>query len=797
VSNPFRVSPRWRKVLRDLGTNKARTALVVVSIAVGVFAVGAVTSTSLQLSADLSRVYRATNPANAIIFPRTPIDDELVRSVRRVEGVADAEGVQTATMRVKTGPDEWRTLVLTARQDFTYQRMDTIAPERGAWPPPRHEILVERNAFSLLKAEVGDTLTVQTPDRKLHEVPLAGLAYDVSAPPAMFSGSVQGFATLETLEWLGQPRTFTQLRITVSEHADDVASIQQVADRVKHKVEQTENSVQNVRVPTPGNHPAKEIIDPLLLILTVFGASSLFLSGFLVVNTVTALLTQQVPLIGVMKAIGARTGQLFGMYLGTVFVYGLLSLLVAAPLGAAAGFGLTWYLAGLLNVETPFAIQWPVVALEAVLAVLIPLIAALWPVFTGTHLTVREALNAEGAGAFGRGLIDRALERLQGLPRPLLLSLRNTFRRKGRLALTLTTLTLGGAVFIGVLTLRSSMLATLDDTLDYWRYDVSVAMSGQYRTDQMNAEALQVPGVTAAESWASAGVQRLRPDGHDGISLEVIAPPADTTMILPTLLEGRWLLPDDQDAIVLNTAVLQKEPDLKVGDTVTFKLGKKETSWRIVGLARATLSGPVAYANLPAFSRLNGAPGRAGHLVVTTAQHDAATQTAVAAALKTRLEESRLQVVDTRTVSSIREGIELQFNIIIALMLAMAVLMAVVGGLGLMGTMSINVIERAREIGVMRAIGASTATVLGIFLVEGTLIGALSWLAATALSLPLSRLMSAAIGQTLFQAELSYAFSVPGVLLWLVLVLTLAALATLLPALRASRLTVRAVLAYS
>jgi len=126
----------------------------------------------------------------------------------------------------------------------------------------------------------------------------------------------------------------------------------------------------------------------------------------------------------------------------------------------------------------------------------------------------------------------------------------------------------------------------------------------------------------------------------------------------------------------------------------------------------------------------------------------------------------------------------------------MAVLIALVGGLGLMGTMSINVLERTREIGVMRAVGASDGAVLRVFVVEGLFIGLLSWLAGILLSLPISKLLSDVVGVSFLDEPLIYTFSLRGALLWLGLVLLLAGLASLLPAWNAARLTVREVLAY-
>jgi putative ABC transport system permease protein len=126
----------------------------------------------------------------------------------------------------------------------------------------------------------------------------------------------------------------------------------------------------------------------------------------------------------------------------------------------------------------------------------------------------------------------------------------------------------------------------------------------------------------------------------------------------------------------------------------------------------------------------------------------------------------------------------------------MALLLALVGGLGLMGTMSINVLERTREIGVLRAIGAPNKGVSQVFIREGIAIGVLSWAVGSLLAFPLGKALSDGVGIPVLGVPLNYSYSMTGVLMWLVMVILLSALASLLPARNASRLTVREVLAY-
>jgi putative ABC transport system permease protein len=126
----------------------------------------------------------------------------------------------------------------------------------------------------------------------------------------------------------------------------------------------------------------------------------------------------------------------------------------------------------------------------------------------------------------------------------------------------------------------------------------------------------------------------------------------------------------------------------------------------------------------------------------------------------------------------------------------MAVLLAVVAALGLLGTLTINVLERSREIGVLRAIGAGDGAVTQLVLVEALVIALLGWLVALPLSLPIGRLLSDAIGQLFLGSSLEFRYSTTGAFVWLGLLLVLAAAASLVPARRAARLPVRRVLTY-
>ena len=215
-------------------------------------------------------------------------------------------------------------------------------------------------------------------------------------------------------------------------------------------------------------------------------------------------------------------------------------------------------------------------------------------------------------------ILDRTLrpadQRVRGLPRPLLLSLRNTFRRKWRLARTLFALALAGTMFIAVFNLRASMNITIDEILGYVLSDVNVGFGRMYRTDKIIPLAMSVPGVKAVEAWGGTLGNLPSPDGKSEIQLQITAPPGESQLIDPTITSGRWLVPEDQNAIVIGNHLLKARPDLKVGDEITIKINEQDTQWKIVGTFRmgGNMPFPPVFVNYEYLMHVLGASDKLG-----------------------------------------------------------------------------------------------------------------------------------------------------------------------------------------
>ncbi|HXV41707.1 MAG TPA: ABC transporter permease, partial [Anaerolineae bacterium] len=628
----------------------------------------------------------------------------------------------------------------------------------------------------------------------------------------MGANKAYGYITLDTLESLGQPRDYNELSFVVAENTLDETHIRYVANRVTDKIEKNGRTVYATNIPTPGEHPMQKPISAMLLILGTLGSLSLLGSAFLVVNMISALMAQQVKQIGLLKAIGARTNQVMGLYLAIIFILSLLALVVAVPLAMGGAYLLANFFAVMLNLDlTNFQIPPLVMVAQAAIGLIVPFAATLYSLRTGIKITVREAISDYGVSQepLGSSRLDRVLERIRNLPQPFLQAWRNLFRRKERLVLTLTALSLSGALFITVASARASLLYTNDDSFAYRKYDLWVDLSRPYRVDKIEREALNTAGLVKVESFnVIAPVNRLRPNGSESDDLFLFALPDGTEMFQPPLVQGRSLVPHERQAVVVNTALLRDEPDLKLGDEMVLKfeqcelcdgverVEEQETSWQIVGIFEETLAPPSVYVNNSAFTRAAGGVGQATAVWVMTAQHEVEFVTKVAKELERQFEQADLRIRSTQTIRAQYEAQAFHFNIMTLMLLVMAVLLAIVGGLGLMGTMSVNVIERTREIGLMRAIGASSRMVFQVFLIESLLVGLLSWPIGVLVALLSAKLLTDAISRVM-ETALIYTFSLGSVFLWLIIVALIAVLACLLPAWKAMRLSVREALAYN
>ena len=800
---PNFLPPRWSKVFTDLWEDKTRTGLVVASIAAGVFAVGMIISAFIILREDVTRSYMQINPPNIEVLTDS-FEDDLIRSVARIPGVQDVEGRFRLTIRARRGSEDWMNLTLVGLDDFG-SNINLRAPLEGQDVPQKGEAVVSQDVMHISGLRAGDRIELEMPDGSRHFLTLIGLIADQTTSKADPSANNLLFVSRQTLLSYGLDGSFNLLYLTV-DNGSDSNHIASVAAAVQDKVEKSGRTAYRVDEHLSTEHPMTEVTLAIIGTLGALGGLITILSSSLIINTLNALLAQQLRQIGVMKLVGARRVQIMGMYLLLVISYGVIALIVAIPLGAAAGYGFSAFMAYLLGaVLQGFRFVPVAIIAQVLLAILIPLGAGFVPVNNGAKTSVQEAIsNYRPGGQPARTNLFKAAW-IAWISRPILLSFRNTFRKRGRLLLTIFTLTIAGAVFIAVFNVRDSLSSVVETLLQHFLGDVTINFTQPYRVDKIRQTLLKIPGVEGVEGWAAASGEiwdeAISPATNDHLvsQLSIVAPPNDSRLLHLQLAAGRWLLPGEKNAIVVADSLYEVYPNLKPGDQLTIKLpGRSKQTWKVVGIFPflAMFGDPMAYANYEFIAEQNSLPNQATSYRIITTQHDAESTLVLRERIDTYLTQHNFAVQSVESGVAMRQKATLAINIVIVFLLLMAILTAFVGSMGLTGAMSINVLERTREIGVMRTIGAVDFVIMQSVIIEGLVIGMITWVLAIGVSFPISNMLLAILGETLLGTPMKLTFTPLGILLWLGMVIILSVIASILPARSAARLTINEVLAY-
>ena len=799
----------WYKVWFDLWQNKARTLLVVLSIASGVFAIGAIFGMVDQLLSGMDDAHQAVNPSHVNIFLNSPIDAATAEALETVPGVLGVEPSNRINVRYKTAPnDEWEEGTIFMLEDYDDQLYDYVVLKEGAWPEGM-SIGVERLSSQYFDMALGDEIIFELEGTDRPFTVNGRIRHPFVQPPP-FGGEAHFFTDAQGLARMGIPEgQYVNVLVQIEDYSRENAEA--VAGEIRDRLSQQGFNVAVTIYQEPERHWGRDFVDGIMIVLRIMAIVSLFLSVVLVINTLTAVITQQTDQIGVIKAVGGLSSIIAKTYLAGVMVYGVLALAIALPLGAFTAWATSRWFLNLFNIDietfqiSPQAMMWQILAATAV-----PLLAALWPVLQGANITVREAIASYGLGGnYGTNRFDRFIEQSSAryLPSAYAAALGNMFRRKGRLILTQLVLVVAGVMFLTVMTLISSTNFTLDNEMARRGYDVRIGFIGDYRSEQIAEIAQTVPGVDQYEVWISHSATILR-EGERlrdaaGLGAQLTGVPENSIMQRPLIMEGRWLEPGDAQVVVIS-ADSAEDNRIAVGDTLRLDLGiLGDAEWKVIGtykiVSGADFATEAIYAPLPALVDVTKQANRGTMIYLTTDDKSMAGTTAVIEELKDAYEDRNIDVALFATNAKPEERAEIdnQFASVVYMLLSVAMIMATVGGIGLMGALGISVVERTREIGVLRAIGASSRTIMQLFVMEGVLQGLFSWFFAIPLALLFSQPLAAALGQAIMGAELDFAFSITAVFLWLITILIISTLASILPARSATRVSVRESLAYA
>ena len=750
---------RARKIAADLLVRWRRTVPTLIGMSFALAGLGAALTADFMLERDLDANFRNTKPANVEI-QADAISAETEAKLAALPGVEALDERPLVGLRVELAPGKWVPLLVTVVKDFDHLPLAIFYPDQGNWPPPAGTLLMERDGRALFADKSADHLHVRLPDGAERDLPLAGTLADPAQHPSTMEMVIYGYVTPETLAGWGLHVRGTRLLIAADPGA---------FDRIQATLREDGVRVRKFDAQAQAVYGHQFQIDAILAMLASVAAILGTLCVVLVFDLVNSLMTAERRTIGTLRAIGAGPWQIGSDYLAGFAILGLTAGLIALVPALNGGEALAGFILQLLNFNAlSHAPAWLAPALPAGSAAFAALIALI-RLRPALALPVRDALSRADL-AQGSRLADwlqPLLRHLAPLPRMATWTLA---RKPWRTLLTAIILSLGLTFFMTALTLRGSMLQTLDLTRKATAFDIAVMMRGETPRATLEEWLNGVPGIVHADYWSTSNGTLA------GKQAPLARVPADAQAIRPDLLQGVWLSADRPSDIVVNQSMLKDNPALHFGGT--YELDGEQV--RIAGVVREFAGGRVF--------ALKRQQDTANLVLISLPDHSFQAQRAMLPKLEG---PGVASVIPTGLMEAIILGHLDPLTLLLGILAGLALL---VGALGLGSAIAVGIVERFREIGVMKAVGARGHVLFVLVAAEGLLVALVGWLIASGVAPMVSRPIVDAFGSMVVGYPFEYRSDLTDPLGALAAALVTALLASLLPTRAAVRASVRAAL---
>jgi putative ABC transport system permease protein len=793
---------RATKILRDVRAMRGRVLFMVLALAAGQTALGAVLWMRGVLQREMDRNYMGTIPASATFdIGGDGVTPALLEQVRARPEVAAAERRATLSARWRVDASaDWGRALLFVFDSFADQSVTTVRHESGALVPEPGTVLVERSAMGVIGVRIGDTIEVSVAGGAPATLEIAGVVHDPALAPAATEQAGYFYAGPQTLGLLGRPPRLNELRVLVANAPLDQRAVEEQVEALGGWLAARDLRIHEVKVPPPGHHPHQAPSNGILLLLSVFAGLTLLLAAALAASLMATMMARQVREIAIMKTIGAAAGQIRWIYASMLGTIAVVALLVSAPATVVLSRAGIDSVARLLNFDiASHAVPFWVVAVQLGTGLGLPLLAAAPVILRAGRASVRQAADDHGARVPRRAGLDRLIGALDN--RLLQAALRNALRVPRRLALTLGLLAVGGGLFISAMSVNDAWEEMTEQVFETRHYDVEVrlaeAADASVLQHSTHVEEVEAWGISPVTHTTPAGLplSRTYPDGGHG-SFSLVAVPDETQLIDFRQRSGRWLRPGDTDAVVLNQMAAARLAADPVGTRIDLAVEGRRATWEVVGVVDEVAAPANAYVNHRAFVARTGQSLRALRVATATSREPRATRAAIAG-LQRELAASGRKVVAAVPLQLLFNAMAEHVVVLVRILLGLALLMAAVGVLALSSSMSASVVERTRELGVLKAIGARPAQVRRLILTEGLFVTLLSLPLAVLIGAPVAGAVGQVVGRLSFEMPLSLNLSWSAVAIWSAGVLMVSAVASLVPSIAATRRSVQEAISHT
>jgi len=778
-----------KKVFKDITRRKLRTAMTILGIAIGIIGLSAINIASSQFESSLAYSTNITAQPDMQLYT-IPTSPNLANVLSQQPNVKTVQARGNIVTNWAIGSNQVLIQVY-GILDFQHIHIGRFTMVEGKLPGP-NQIVLEESDKALDNVQIGNQIAIQV-GRTYRNVTISGFARTQGLPSASITGMGQGYMGESAFETLFQVHGVTDFAVQVKNYALRYDTAKQLAQVLSaHKA------------PTAGidigrDTSVSSIANGLFTIMDVLSAIAILLSIILLLGTIMGLVTEQVQYIGTMKAIGGRRGQIMRHYMAVVTIYGAIGTAIGIVVGTAGGYLLANYLGNLVNLDIgPLQVS-PWQILESVAIGLgVPLLAAVLPVYFGTRITVKQALSGYGveSGAARQGKLWTHIARFVFgvFPQTVQFGVRGLFRKRTRMALTLVTLSIAGAAFLAVQTASYSFNNFLSQTYDTYHFDVMVSVSDVYPLSRFQQALASVPNISRIEPLSQNTVSTRWGNA------QLTGVPLDTQLYQKQVLAGRWFAGSDKNDVIISKDAADNS-GLKVGDNISLDTPLTSARWHIIGIIKdysgigpgnlGTLIAPIAQVN----TLMQVAPNvtqtvmiRSTFKVPTQAQINTLAQQVNNAMSAAGF------LPNTVTAQQLIAQSQSKYQVIYTMLDVVAIVIALVGAIALANTLAMSVLERRREIGILRSMGAVGRKVASVFWAEGTAVGMLAWALALVLGFP------AAYGFVQIQAHVlapvPFAFDPLNLVWMLVIIVALASLASVGPVFASARVKIAQTLRY-
>jgi putative ABC transport system permease protein len=806
------IGARLRKISRDVWARRSRALMASTAIFVGVLGVVTLLSAGDLLTSQLKQDLREEDLAMQAVFVSAPGGTELdngayLRALEAVPGVTRVEGRAAQPLAWKLPGDEEfaDAFILAAWEPFeeiAIQPMRLVGD--GRYPlSGQHEVAVEKRMADKHGLSVGDQIVLRAAGGDAEGDPwtITGLvfmpytSYGTMGLPIPSDASL--FASFEDAQTLGG---FTGFSTLYARYTDYPTAQAQADDLYAAIAAETPY----IAVYSYTDDPAESFYitqtEQMTSMLSMLGIIAMIVAGLLVLNVINSIVGEDKRQIGVMKSLGATRWDNFVIYAGIAITFGVMGAIPGVILGSYLGVLMAQAIDDvMLTYIDGFALSQTAIVVGLVMGLAIPFLAAIVPVFLGTRVTILQAMTDVGISAdYGTSRWSRLFKSVP-LPTNTRQAVTNVLRKKGRLALTWLTLTLAAAAFMGIYGMFVSINDKIGDIFDTFNAQITVVPNERQDFEHLRALTLEgVAGIEAVDPGIGLSVELegyVSPDtGTSQLQMTGLAPAADSMRL--DIREGTAWQDDPERAGVVLTQGVADGLGKTVGDTVTLVARGQSVDVEIIGIASFIVDqGFMEWQDL---ATLVGSVDAQGAPVPTTMMVRLSDPDPTIAEVDEVIGElDDVLLADGIASSQVNQ---VKFADDIAQMITMfgaifqvaAIVMAVIGAIGLLSTLSMSVFERLREIGIMRSIGAGSLTIASQFLTEGILVGLSAWLVAV----PLAYLIAGALLDSMDIGMEGFGFDPSALWVGLIGMLVITVLASLGPSLSAARKTVSEILRY-